>query len=66
MPIYNIAGLKVKMDNCGGRTKKQAAAYLSQNQDEKQKIDIDIKVDAKTVEAQAKAHPGLSDRKSVV
>ena len=60
MPIYDIAGLKVKMDNCSGRTKKQAAAYLSQDQNRNQKIDIDISIDKKRVEAQAKAHPGLS------
>ncbi len=60
MPIYDIAGLKVKINNCSGRTEKQAAAYLSQNQDKNQKIDIDINVDKKRVEAEFKAYPELS------
>lgn len=60
MPIYDIAGLKVKINNCSGRTKKQAAAYLSQNQDESQKIDIDINVDTNRIKAEMKVHPELS------
>lgn len=60
MPIYDIAGLKVKINNCSGRTEKQAAAYLSPNQNENQKIDIEITIDQKRVEAETKAHPELN------
>lgn len=60
MPIYDIAGLKVKINNCGGRTEEQAKAYLSQNQDESQIVDIDINVTKKRVEASMKEHPELN------
>lgn len=49
MPFYDIAGLKVRMNDCGGRSQAQAQAYLAENQDENQKFDIDINVDRQRV-----------------
>jgi hypothetical protein len=60
MPIYNIADLTVKINNCGGRTEKQAIPYLSENQDENQHIDIDIFVDDKRVQEAMAEHPELN------
>lgn len=60
MAIYDIAGLKVRMNDCGGRSEKQAIPYLAQNQDENQPIDIDIYVDDKRVEKAMAEHPELS------
>lgn len=60
MPIYNIAGLSVKINNCGGRTEKQGIAYLSENQDENQHIDIDINVTPERVENAMAEHPELN------
>lgn len=60
MPIYNIAGLTVKINNCGGRTEKQGAAYLSDNQDENQYIDIDINVTPERVKNAMAEHPELN------
>ena len=60
MPIYSIAGLTVKIENCGGRTEKQARAYLSANQSDEQPIDIYINVDDVRIEKAVKEHPELS------
>lgn len=60
MPYYDIAGLKVKMNNCGGRAEKQAIPYLAENQDENQKPDIDIFVNKETVDRYVKEHPELN------
>ena len=60
MSIYNIAGLTVKIENCGGRTLRQAKPYLAENQSEAQHIDICINVDAARVEKAVKEHPELS------
>lgn len=60
MPIYDIASLKVKMNNCGGRSEKQAIPYLSKNQDESQHIDIDIFVDDNRVNRAMAEHPELN------
>ncbi len=60
MPYYDIAGLKVKMNNCGGRAEKQAIPYLAENQDENQDVDIDIFVDKKVVDKYVEAHPELN------
>ena len=60
MPYYTIAGLTVKIENCGGRTKKQARAYLSPNQDDSQNVDIYINIDEARVENAVKEHPELS------
>lgn len=59
MSVYDIAGLKVKIVNEKGRTKKQAIPYLAQNQDENQHIDITINVDERRVLAAMKEHPEL-------
>lgn len=60
MPIYNIAGLTVRINNCGGRTQKQSIPYLSENQDNNQRIDIDINIDEQRIEQARKEHPELS------
>jgi hypothetical protein len=60
MPIYNIADLTVKINNCGGRTEKQAVPYLSNNQDENQDIDINIFVDDNRVKQAMAEHPELN------
>lgn len=60
MPIYNIAGLTVKINNCGGRTEKQGIAYLSDNQDKDQKIDIDINITPERVKNAMAEHPELN------
>lgn len=59
MPIYDIAGLKVKIIEPNGRTKKQSVAYLAENQDENQHIDISIDIDEKRVLAAMAEHPEL-------
>lgn len=60
MPYYDIAGLKVKINNCGGRTQKQAIPYLAENQDESQIPDIDIVVDESRVKEAMAEHPELN------
>ena len=60
MPFYDIAGLKVRMNNCGGRSQSQAQAYLAENQDENQKFDIDINVDKQRVLDARAEHPELT------
>lgn len=60
LPIYDIAGLKVKMNNCGGRTQKQSIAYLSENQSENQKVDIEIFVDESRIKEAMTEHPEMN------
>lgn len=60
MPIYDIAKLKVKINDCGGRTVKQGKPYLAENQDNNQQTDIDILVDKKRVEHAMAEHPELN------
>lgn len=60
MPFYDIAGLKVRMNDCGGRSQAQAQAYLAENQDENQKFDIDINVDRQRVLDAMAEHPELT------
>lgn len=59
MGIYNIAGLTVNMKNPTGRTKKQAIPYLSDNQNENQKIDIEIEVTEERIKNYVENHPEL-------
>ena len=63
MPIYDIAGLKVKIDNIGGRTERQALPYLSADQSENQNIDIAINVSQDRIIKSHEEHPelGLDD-----
>ncbi|MBQ8981824.1 MAG: hypothetical protein IJ077_09480 [Eubacterium sp.] len=58
--IYNIAGLRVKIENCSGRTLRQAKPYLADDQSETQDIDIVINVDEKRVAEAVREHPELS------
>jgi len=44
MPYYDIAGLRVEIKNCFGRTEKQALPYLAENQSDEIKADIVINV----------------------
>lgn len=60
MPFYDIAGLKVRMNNCGGRSEKQAVPYLAKNQDPNQQFDIDINVTKERVAAAMAEHPELN------
>lgn len=60
MPFYDIAGLRVKMNNCGGRSEKQAIPYLSENQDESIAADIDIFVNNERVNEAMAEHPELN------
>lgn len=60
MPIYDIAGLKVRISNISGRTEKQAIPYLSKNQNDNQKIDIEINVAPERIETSMKEHPELN------
>ena len=60
MPYYDIAGLRVKMNNCGGRSEKQAVPYLADNQSDDLEPDINILVDDKRVQAAMAEHPELS------
>lgn len=60
MPIYDIAGLKVKMDRCGGRIERQGVAYLAENQSENQHIDIEILVDDQRIQNAVNEHPELN------
>lgn len=59
MAVYDIAGLKVNIINPTGRTEKQSRAYLAENQDENQHIDITINVDEQRVINAMKEHPEL-------
>lgn len=59
MAIYDIAGLKVQIVDPHGRTEKQGRAYLADNQDEKQHIDITIHIDEARVLNAMEAHPEL-------
>lgn len=60
MPIYDIAGLKVRINNCTGRTQKQAVPYLAKDQSENQNIDIDIDVTHERVETAMREHPEMN------
>lgn len=60
MPIYDIAGLKVKIENISGRTEKQAIPYLAENQDDNQRIDIHINVTPERIAQSMKEHPELN------
>lgn len=59
MPIYDIAGLRVKIENISGRTEKQAIPYLAENQDD-ENIDISINVTPERIEKSMQEHPELS------
>lgn len=59
MSIYSIADLTVNMINPTGRTEKQAIPYLSDNQNENQKIDITIEITKKRINDYVEAHPEL-------
>lgn len=60
MAFYDIAGLRVRIDKCAGRTMKQAKAYLSDNQDESNEADIVITVNDKRVKEAMGEHPELN------
>lgn len=59
MAIYDIASLRVEINNEKGRTKKQAMPYLSANQ-AAENIDIVIDVNDDRVKAAMKEHPELN------
>ncbi|MCD7797211.1 MAG: hypothetical protein LUG95_06310 [Clostridiales bacterium] len=59
MAVYDIAGLRVNMKNKTGRTAKQAAAYLSENQKE-ENIGIVIDVSEERILNAMREHPELN------
>ena len=59
MPFYDIAGLRVEIKNCFGRTEKQAIPYLSKNQSGEVKAQIVIDVSDERIRARAEQHPEL-------
>ena len=59
MPIYSIAGLRVKIENCEGRIIRQAEPYLSPDQSD-HGVDISISVDSARIEKAVTEHPELS------
>ncbi|MBQ9531120.1 MAG: hypothetical protein IJR70_03500 [Eubacterium sp.] len=59
MPYYDIAGLRVRIERCGGRTEKQARPYLSQNQNDDIKADIVIDVSDEKINSHIEKHPEL-------
>ncbi|MBR1763271.1 MAG: hypothetical protein IJ731_07920 [Eubacterium sp.] len=59
MPYYNIAGLRVKIENCSGRTEKQAVPYLSDNQSDETKPDITVSVSEEKLQRYMSEHPEL-------
>ncbi len=60
MAVYDIAGLKVKIVDPKGRTKKQGIAYLSENQDENQHIDITVDITQKRILDAVREHPEMN------
>ncbi len=60
MPYYDIAGLRVDIQTCYGRTEKQARPYLSKNQSNELKADITINVSDERINASVEKHPELS------
>lgn len=61
MSVYKIAGLTVKIINPRGRTEKQARAYLSENQDDSQPVDIRIEVTKQRIDYFLQEHPELNE-----
>lgn len=59
MPYYDIAGLRVEIKNCFGRTEKQARPYLAENQSDSQKADIVIDVSDERIKTRMEQHPEL-------
>ncbi len=59
MAIYDIAALKVKINNPGKRTEKQAVPYLAEDQSENQPIDILIDVNRQRVVDSMTEHPEM-------
>lgn len=60
MAICDIAGLKVNIKNEKGRIAKQSVAYLAENQDENQHVDIVIDVDEQRVINYMNEYPELN------
>lgn len=60
MAICDIAGLKVNIKNEKGRIAKQSVAYLAENQDENQHVDIVIDVDEQRVINYMNEYPDLN------
>ena len=59
MPYYDIAGLRVDIQSCFGRTEKQARPYLAENQSDEVKADITINVSDERINEYIKKHPEL-------
>ena len=59
MPYYDIAGLRVKIERCSGRTEKQAKAYLAKDQSDDIKPDITVDVSEEKIKRYMDEHPEL-------
>jgi len=61
MPYYDIAGLRVEIKNCFGRTKKQALPYLAENQSDDLKADIVVNVSDERVREKAEQFSEMNE-----
>lgn len=59
MPLYDIAGLKVSIEHCHGRTLRQAEKYLAPEQDGTQP-DITIDISPERIAAVQAQHPEMN------
>lgn len=59
MPYYDIAGLRVEIKRCSGRTEKQALPYLAENQSDELKADIIVDVSDEKINKYIQDHPEL-------
>ena len=59
MPYYDIAGLRVKIERCSGRTEKQSRPYLAENQSDDLKPDIIINTSEEKIHHYMEKHPEL-------
>jgi hypothetical protein len=59
MPYYDIAGLRVEIKRCSGRTEKQARPYLAENQSDDIKADITVDVSDEKINSYIEKHSEL-------
>ena len=59
MPYYDIAGLRVNLKTCFGRTEKQAKPYLAENQSNELEADITVEVSDEKINSYIDKHPEL-------
>ena len=59
MPYYDVAGLRVEIKRCSGRTEKQARPYLAKNQSDALKPDIVVDVSDEKINSYIEKHSEL-------